>query len=164
MFQLSKKEWMSSAVAGLLFGVLSAPATYNLVNSLTERAGLRIAKADGCPNAKGLVLHSIVYALIARVVMHYTEYDGMVVQVSNENKWVYSIAGGVLFAVLGAPMTYRLVNRLTEMVGLRIAKEDGCPNVYGLIVHSVVFALIVAIAMDYQVSIEDELLNIENEL
>lgn len=63
-----------------------------------------------------------------------------------------ALTAGLLFFVLSAPATYKLVDSLVGgvvnavvpslMHVLRVA-EGGCPTTYGLVVHSVVFAAVV---------------------
>lgn len=59
-----------SAIAGLVFLIISAPMTYKLVNGLTKAIGLNIADANGCPNAIGLVVHTIVFTLLIFGLMY----------------------------------------------------------------------------------------------
>ena len=58
----------------------------------------------------------------------------------------------VLFFVVSSPYTYKLVDNLTQgiltsavphLAHIFKIAEGGCPTTYGLLVHSVVFALVV---------------------
>lgn len=57
-----------AAFAGLLFYVVSNPITYEIVNGILSRVGIPIA-LNGKPNGGGLVLHSIVFAVVTYVLM-----------------------------------------------------------------------------------------------
>lgn len=57
------------------------------------------------------------------------------------------VVASVLFLIVSSPMVYRLVNSVTRMIGLRVADKAGCPNVTGLLVHTVVFGLLLCTAM-----------------
>ena len=65
----------------------------------------------------------------------------------NREKWMASLMAGVLFLVIASPYLYKAVNSLTSRLGLEIASANGCPNVYGLLIHTVVFTLVVRALM-----------------
>lgn len=68
---------------------------------------------------------------------------------SNENKWLSSLYAALLFVVIANPLTFKLVNAVTSLVGLRIVeKGTGCPNAIGLVLHSVVFGLLTRAIME----------------
>ena len=62
--------------------------------------------------------------------------------ISSSDKWMGAVIGGILFAILSSPFAYNLTSSLCEMAGLGETCRWGCPNMVGLAVHSVVFALI----------------------
>lgn len=62
--------------------------------------------------------------------------------ISSSDKWMGAVIGGILFAVISSPFAYNLTSSLCEMVGLGETCRWGCPNMTGLALHSVVFALI----------------------
>lgn len=57
-----------AAFTGLLFYVIANPITYTLVDSVFRAVGLEIA-ISGKPTGVGLVIHSIVFAAIAYILM-----------------------------------------------------------------------------------------------
>jgi hypothetical protein len=73
------RKLSASISAGLLFFVISSPYTYTFVDSIVGgilRAispqfayWFRIAES-GCPTTSGLILHSVVFALVAYLMMH----------------------------------------------------------------------------------------------
>ena len=65
---------------------------------------------------------------------------------NDKTKWIISLMSGLLFLIIASPITYNLVNMATSTVGLKIS-DDGCPNIYGLILHSIDFVLIVRVMM-----------------
>jgi hypothetical protein len=65
-----KEKLLISLLSGLMFLVVSSPLMYKLVNSITLRAGLDI-ETGGCPNLKGLVLHSFVFVILVFIVMQF---------------------------------------------------------------------------------------------
>ena len=60
-----------SLISAILFIVIGSPMMYKFVNSLTTKAGLVIANADGCPNLKGLAVHGVVFFLVVLLIMQF---------------------------------------------------------------------------------------------
>jgi hypothetical protein len=69
MAQPNSKKWLISLYSALLFIVIASPFVYGLVNSVTSLIGINIASESGCPNALGLIIHSVVFLLIVRISM-----------------------------------------------------------------------------------------------
>jgi hypothetical protein len=67
----------------------------------------------------------------------------MAQEVTAMQKLYISLIAGLVFLVVSAPFTYKLVNSLTSAVGLNIADSEGCPNLVGLLIHTLVFVLVV---------------------
>lgn len=67
MLNLSR-EWNITLLAVVIFVVVSLPMTYNLVDGLLGGIVGPIA-FGGCPTTTGLVLHTIVFALLTRYSM-----------------------------------------------------------------------------------------------
>ena len=65
----SRDKWTVSAIGGLLFILVSSPFLYEATNSLTTSLKLDITTGAGCPNIKGLVLHTAIFVVIARMLM-----------------------------------------------------------------------------------------------
>uniref|UniRef100_A0A6C0D2B9 Uncharacterized protein n=1 Tax=viral metagenome TaxID=1070528 RepID=A0A6C0D2B9_9ZZZZ len=65
---------------------------------------------------------------------------------SEGQKWVIGLYCALLFLLIASPFMYRLTNRITEMVGLETS-YNGCPNMYGLVLHAIVFLLLVRVLM-----------------
>jgi len=68
----------------------------------------------------------------------------------NKKKWAISLYSALLFFIIASPLLYGLVNQLTTKVaGLSILDANGCPNMYGVVLHTLVFFLIVRLSMEY---------------
>lgn len=65
------------------------------------------------------------------------------------NKWVVALMAGLLFVLIGSPFLYQKTDMLARMISprLSLASFQGMPNIYGLALHGVVFALIVRLLM-----------------
>lgn len=61
---------------------------------------------------------------------------------SSSDKWISAVSAGLLFVVLSSPLAYDLTGSVCESLGLTICKR-GCPNIAGLGVHAVIYALLV---------------------
>lgn len=65
----NSEKWLCAAIFALLFIVISHPAMYKLVNmiySSISGASFAVSDAAGCPTTFGLILHTIVFFLLAR--------------------------------------------------------------------------------------------------
>ena len=60
------QKWLYALMFAAAFIVISSPPVYSLVNSVFSLVGVQIASPDGCPNAVGLLVHGIVFFLVAR--------------------------------------------------------------------------------------------------
>jgi hypothetical protein len=58
---------MASVHAAILFAIVASPATYSLTQSLL--GGLFKVTSNGTPTVAGLLLHALVYGLLAYAVM-----------------------------------------------------------------------------------------------
>lgn len=65
---------------------------------------------------------------------------------TNRDKWIVSIVVGLLFLIIASPFLFNFVNSITEAIGFQIA-DDGKPNIFGLLLHSAVFVVIIRIMM-----------------
>jgi hypothetical protein len=57
-------------------------------------------------------------------------------------KWMYVIGSAVLFLILVSPISFKLTNSLTSAVKWETS-VSGCPNIWGVVLHTVIFALAV---------------------
>lgn len=66
----NQDKWVVSLLAGLLFLILSAPASYRLTHRAGQVVGLDVAaRGNGGPTLAGLVLHALVFALVVRLLL-----------------------------------------------------------------------------------------------
>ena len=59
-------------------------------------------------------------------------------------KWLISLQMMILFLILAGPWAFKLTNAVSP---IPTASAEGCPTIFGLVLHSVVFALIVRLLM-----------------
>jgi hypothetical protein len=65
----STNKWICSGIGGLLFFLLSSPFAFELTNSLTAAAGF-VGSCKGCPNSTGLVVNTIIFILVIRLLIN----------------------------------------------------------------------------------------------
>ena len=68
----------AALTAGILFFIISSPATYSLVDSLVGKllrsvipgsASFFTLAESGCPTTQGLIVHSVVFAVVVYLMM-----------------------------------------------------------------------------------------------
>lgn len=63
----STAKWHASFMAGILFFILAMPFTFQLTDSIFRPLGF--VTYDNGPTMAGLVVHSVVYLIITRILM-----------------------------------------------------------------------------------------------
>lgn len=126
-------------ISAVIFVLVSNQYTYRAVDFVLGNSNL--IAVEGCPTTIGLFLHSLVFFLVQYLVMWYFDSRKPVdQQISKTLMAKYSFYGTLLFFIASNPETYKLVN----MIGLgKLGTSAGCPNVGGLLLHTVVFFLLV---------------------
>lgn len=67
---------------------------------------------------------------------------------TSKDKWIVSILAGILFLLISCPMAFRLSNSVIYYItGISLLTKDGCPNMIGIILHTIIFILIVRLLM-----------------
>lgn len=66
----SKKKWIISFWAVLVFLIVSLPYTYKLTNMFTADFGFPTFESN-CPTPFGIALHTIVFLLLTRRMMDF---------------------------------------------------------------------------------------------
>ena len=62
-------KWRVSVLSGLIFLLISSPFLYRLVDrTVGSVVGYKVAN-DGCPTTYGLLLHTVVFVLVVRLLM-----------------------------------------------------------------------------------------------
>lgn len=136
----TRGKWIAAATLALAFLILSSPYAYNLTNSLTQMLGLTIADSSGCPNLQGLAGHALIFTLVVRGLIQAME-NKCERQYASKDKWIVSFIAGILFMIVGSPYLYEAVDSITSELGYSTIKWTGCPNVSGLLIHSLVYGL-----------------------
>lgn len=133
------KKIMCSAMAAIVFMVVSLPQAYTQTSKLTTTI------SETCPTPEGKFIHAALFFAINYFLMklaasqkYYgmeTKSDGLIAK--------YAFTGTLLFFLLSSTDSYRLTGRLFS----GLANESGCPEVKGVIVHGLVFLVILVLMM-----------------
>ena len=68
-------------------------------------------------------------------------------EISEGQKWIISLWSSLLFMLLASPFMFKLTGKLFSNFNLTIIDNNGCPNYIGLVLHSIVFAILVRLMM-----------------
>jgi hypothetical protein len=138
----SSDKWTASFMLGILFLLVSSPFAYSLTNSIAKGAGFVMADSQGCPNLAGMILHTILFILLLRLMLNKDHANDCLRPYTSRDKWTVSIIGGLLFILVSSPFLYELVNSLTTSLNIDITMVKGCPNIKGLVLHTVIFVVV----------------------
>jgi predicted PurR-regulated permease PerM len=61
---------------------------------------------------------------------------------SLKNKLLFTLLLAIVFFIIASPFMFRLTNKFTNIFNWQTSTK-GCPNISGLLLHTIVFALIV---------------------
>lgn len=67
----NEDKWRWTLLTVVIFLIVINPYTYIAVNTVLSNIGLKIADSSGCPTVTGLVVHTIVFMLLLRLVMEF---------------------------------------------------------------------------------------------
>ena len=65
----SGQKWWFAVMIGLLFAIVSSPIAYSITNYATTSLGGRELIQSSGTNITGLVLHTIVFILLLRLIL-----------------------------------------------------------------------------------------------
>lgn len=120
------KKLSISAFSALQFAFLSLPVTYKLTDKLLN------TWSNGCPTALGLIVHAAVFYIISYLSMPSSG-------TSSGLKHKYSFWGTLIFFLVSNPVTYKFV---ASILGPQIASSTGCPTLFGVALHAIVYTAI----------------------
>jgi hypothetical protein len=71
----------------------------------------------------------------------------IIMAILDATKWKISALSGLVFLIVASPEMYNVLQSVGDVIGLELANADGCPNMLGHFVSSVIFMLIVRLMM-----------------
>jgi len=66
---------------------------------------------------------------------------------TDDDKWRYTLYTALLFLIIVNPFTYQLTNYVFKSL-FKVSASNGCPTMYGILLHSVVFTFALRVMMD----------------
>ena len=115
-----------SAGSAVLFAILSLPETYKFTNTILSTYDV----STGCPTLTGQLVHTLVFFLITFLTMGDVGRRTM-------TKLKHTIYGTLIYAFISSPMMYAFTGSF-----LGTATQGGCPNMYGILLHSIVYMMV----------------------
>lgn len=70
-----------------------------------------------------------------------------IIRLSDTDKWFVAIIIGIVFLILAAPLVFKFSNMIFKPLKLPTIKENGTPTIFGLLIHTIVFIIIVRLLM-----------------
>lgn len=64
----NSQKWLISLLSGIIFLIIASPIAYEFTAKVGSIINLDLSK-DGCANFGGLIIHSVVFMLIVRIMM-----------------------------------------------------------------------------------------------
>jgi|SRR5579885_2397340 len=68
-------------------------------------------------------------------------------RVTSLDKWIIAVIITIVSIIIYLPFTYRLTNRVVGVAGFKTTKDTGIPNLFGIILHAVIFIIIIRLLM-----------------
>ena len=63
-------KWKYTLITTFIFLVISNPVTYVFINStIGKLINIHVADGSGCPTIAGMLIHSVIFTIILRVIM-----------------------------------------------------------------------------------------------
>ena len=62
-------KWIVVSIIAIVFFILALPFTYRLTNKITSHAKLNTANAYGSTTVMGVLIHTIIFAIVIRLLM-----------------------------------------------------------------------------------------------
>jgi hypothetical protein len=133
MSTIKKKSLISLKIA-ILFGLVTLPIVYKSIKTITNINTYDIQK--NCPTNSGLLIVTILFFILTFLSMLFSP-------LSNGLKLKYSIYSSLIFFFLSSPVLY---SQVASIFGNSIANVNGCPTIFGILLHSFVyFILLIAV-------------------
>lgn len=65
----SGQKWWAAVLLGLVFAIISSPVAYNITNYFVVSSGGAAIYAGQGPTLAGLVIHTLIFILIVRLIL-----------------------------------------------------------------------------------------------
>ena len=65
----NQDKWVVSVILALIASLMYSPFFFSILNYFSQSFGVRLASKYGCPNFAGLILVTLFYFLIVRLIL-----------------------------------------------------------------------------------------------
>lgn len=120
------------AVPAGVFLALNLPQVYQSSGALSGFPGV----PAGCPSAQTRLLHTVAFFAVTYLINKYHKKGS-----DNKQMLRYSLYGALMFFILSSPELYSVTDSLVRSVVNVDMGSVGCPNLTGVLVHTLLFAL-----------------------
>ena len=127
-----------SAMVAAVFIIVSLPYVYDQTSKITTTI------IELCPSPEGKFIHAIIFFIINYLLMKINNKNGIESK-SDGLMAKYAFMGTLLFFLLSSNDSYKMTGRLFS----GIVNESGCPEVKGILIHSLVFLVILVLMMSF---------------
>ncbi len=63
-------RWLIAVIIAIIFFILALPFVFGLTNKATKLMGFTTVTAEGTPNLVGVIIHTIIFLILIRLLMH----------------------------------------------------------------------------------------------
>lgn len=134
---VQSKKLYYSAIAALVFLIISLPQTYDTTDSLS---GSTLSLIDGsCPTPSGKFLHTAVFLTILYFIIKLTDKKGL----TPGMMFKYAFYSALIFFVLSSSDAYALTSNSFD----GLVNTAGCPTRRGVVAHSIVYLFVILLVM-----------------
>lgn len=127
------KKLTISAGSAVLFALINLPQVYKLTQTFT---GLNVFNlSTNCPTSLGLLVHALVFFAISYFSMGNIANKGIKIK--------HSLYGALIFFLLSSPAMFKFIGSILP----NIANSNGCPTLFGIIVHALVYCGVLVAVM-----------------
>jgi len=157
----NNEKWIIAGWVSLVYFVVSLPQVYEMTNCMTncmvssfipekfnKNKELLVDKF-GVTTKTGLLLHTIVFTLIIRLMQETVLYglkNVLINKHTNLQKWIIAGWAGILYIVLSNKVIYSITNELSMLISfnkLSLFYMNDVPHPVQILLHTIVFGLVV---------------------
>lgn len=124
--------FQNAGITSCIFLLTSLPQMYIKTNELLDEQG-------NCPTYKSKLLHTLIFCVLVALAIKYLAQSDK----SLGELFEYSFKASLLYFFISSTEMYTLTNVIAnESV---VIAEDGCPTLYGVLIHTVLFGLLLVV-------------------
>lgn len=127
------KKIQISLKSGLLFFLVNLPQTYILTNRIFP---FMTTIVNNCPTTLGVLLHTFIFFMLSFLSMFGSKLTTGI-KIKN------SLYGSLIFFFLSSPTMYTNISKIFNVK----TSLKGCPNLYGIILHSLAYCIFLFFVM-----------------